>query len=173
MIFKRATDEDIPRIHSLIEMCYRGEFAKKGWTCETDLIDGVRITEEALVEQFKTTGSAFTYHTNEQDEIVGCVYTRAFPDEQKLYVGMLSVHPLFQAKGLGKNLMTATEDIAKEAGCTKLYITVITCRKELIEWYEKMGFTCTGEFFPFEPTDGSIGIPKVLIEFGVWEKIIK
>ena len=63
----------------------------------------------------------------------------------KLYVGMFSVSPLLQAKGIGRLLLTAAEDYAKQLNCTVLTMTVISTRHELIGWYQRRGYKATGE----------------------------
>lgn len=169
MSIERATDRDLKQIHALIELCFRGEFAKKGWTYESDLIDGIRITEESLRNEMNA--GNFLTHCDEEGRIVGCVYTRVLPEEKTLYVGLLSVHPLLQSQGLGKKLMAAAEAVAKEEGCSKLSVNVITTRKELIDWYERQGYMCSEEFTPYLKRDGEI--PKLPIELGKWVKKVE
>lgn len=165
---ERATEKDLQQIHSLIEMCYRGQFSKNGWTSESDFIDGARTTAESLRDLMGV--GNFLIHSDEDKNIIGCIYTRAINLEKTLYVGMLSVHPLLQSRGLGTKLMASAEEVAREEGCTKLTIKVITSRTELIGWYERQGYKCSGEFTPFIPVVNGVGEPKVPIEFGIWVK---
>ena len=88
-----------------------------------------------------------------------------------LYLGMLTVRPDLQAKGIGKKLIQASETFAKENGIHKIIMTVISVRHELIEWYERNGFITTGETKPF-PTDVKFGIQKQALEFIVMKKSI-
>lgn len=168
MVIERATTKDLKQIHALIEMCSRGEFAKKGWTCESDLLGGIRITEESLRNEMNA--GNFLTHSDGEGKIIGCIYTRVIPQEKTLYVGMLSVHPLLQSQGLGTKLMAAAEALAREERCSKLFIYVITKRRELIDWYERHGYICSGEFTPYLSMKGVVGVPKLPIEFGKWVK---
>jgi GNAT superfamily N-acetyltransferase len=84
---------------------------------------------------------------------------------------MFSVWPLAQGKGIGKKLLTAADDHAKEQNCSTIYMTVITARKELISWYERKGYHKTGKVLPF-PVDERYGIPTQPLEMLVLEKAI-
>ena len=82
---------------------------------------------------------------------------------------MLSVSPEIQAQGIGKKLLKAADDYAKQNGCNAVEMTVISVRKELIAWYERNGFKDTGKKEPF-PDDGKFGNPKQRLEFIYFEK---
>ncbi|MGY0034870.1 GNAT family N-acetyltransferase [Pedobacter sp. NJ-S-72] len=84
---------------------------------------------------------------------------------------MFSVSPVLQGKGIGRILLEEAEIIAKQSNCHTITMTVISSRKELIEWYERRGYLPTGETQPFEG-DGRFGEIKQPIEFIVMEKII-
>lgn len=160
MSITEATDSDIPQLHLLIETCYRGDSSKEGWTSEADILGGIRTNEEILRNDMSASGAKFLKYTDEEGNITGCVYTRLFPAEKKVYIGMLCVNPKTQAKGLGKQLMAAAENVGLENGCTKATIVVITIRVELVAWYERRGYEPTGEIKPFS-TGGGIGEEKV------------
>ena len=85
---------------------------------------------------------------------------------------MLTVDPLLQGGGIGKQLMKAAEAEAKKQNCDRIYMTVISDRVELIAWYERHGYKNTGEKKPFPAGDPRFGIPKKHIEFVVLEKMI-
>jgi hypothetical protein len=51
-------------------------------------------------------------------------------------------------------------------------MTVISVRKELIDWYMRHGYQLTGERKPFAVPDTRWGIPKQELEFVVLEKKI-
>lgn len=167
MIFEKASDKDISQLFELMETCYRGDKARMGWTHESDLVDGNRTTEALLLEEITVPGGNYLKYTNEDGKIVGCVYTVVEAEARKCFVGSLCVHPTIQSQGLGKKLMSAAEDLAKESGCTKLCMKVLTKRAELIAWYEKLGFKYIGQNYPFPE---GCGIPKVPLELGSWEK---
>ena len=163
----RATDKDIPALHQLVNSAYRGESSKKGWTTEADLLDGIRTDEEGLKAMMHQTNAVILKYEDESNNLIGCVYLQQQKDE--LYLGMLTVSPELQAKGIGKQLLNAANNYALKHDCAAIVMTVISARKELIAWYERQGFHTTGETKPF-PNDVRFGIPKQHLEFIVMRK---
>lgn len=164
-----ASVADAKALDLLVNSAYRGESSRQGWTTETDLIEGTRIDEASLTELIKKKGTIVLI-CQEENELLGCVELRK--DEDKLYLGMLSVRPDRQGKGIGKIFLEAAEENAKQQHCSKIYMTVISIRKELIDWYVRHGYELTGEKKPFTVPDISWGIPKQELEFVVLEKRI-
>lgn len=156
MTITTATETDIPKLHILVEMCYRGETSKKGWTSEADILGGIRTNQELLRAEMNATGGKFLKYTDEAGNINGCVYTLLHPAEKSVYIGVLCVNPDMQARGLGKQLMAAAETVGTDNGLTKATITVVSRRKELVAWYERRGYKRTGEVKPFA-AGGGIG----------------
>ena len=163
---REATLNDIPALNALVNGAYRGESSKGGWTTEADLLGGIRTSEEALMEMINKPNAVILVAEN-NNQLQGCVYLEQQQDA--LYLGMLTVMPLLQGKGLGAQLLTAAEERAYRLGLPKIKMTVITVRDELIAWYKRKGFIDTGEREPF-PNDPKFGIPKQPLEFLVMEK---
>ncbi len=164
-----ADNSDIDELVNLVNSAYRGDGSKKGWTTEADLLDGIRTERGTLQKQMETPGVVILKSTDENRAIIGCVYLQL--QISKLYLGMLTVSPDVQAKGIGKQLLAASEVYAAENKCIAVVMTVISVRKELIAWYERHGYHATGETRPF-PTGPEFGIPKQALSFIVMEKII-
>jgi ribosomal protein S18 acetylase RimI-like enzyme len=165
----KAILSDAPSINKLVNSAYRGDSSKQGWTTEADLLDGTRIDEAALLDLIqKPDTTIMTY--KEGDTLLGCVELRK--DGAKLYLGMLSVQPDTQGKGIGKKLLAEAETYARAQGCEKIYMTVISVRQELIDWYVRHGYQLTGEKKPFIVPDSRWGLPKQPLEFVVLEKQI-
>jgi len=159
--------ENIPELTRLINSAYRGESSKKGWTTEADLLGGLRTNETSLLELFQKPGATVLIAKDEQGQLAGCVYLQQ--QTNQLYLGMLTVAPDIQAKGIGAQLLLAAENYAFELNCDSIIMTVIDVRHELIEWYKRKGYQSTGETKPF-PTDPEFGIPKQPLQFIVLEK---
>lgn len=165
-----ATKQDLQAIIELVNSAYRGETAKKGWTHEADLIKGdLRIDEKVLNKLFDNPNSTILKATTKTGEIVGCVYLEK--KDSALYLGMLSVSPYKQDSGIGKLLLKSADGYAREKNCNTIEMTVISARKELINWYQRNGYTNTGKIKPFSE-DKRFGIPAQPIEFVVLEKTI-
>ncbi|ANE50103.1 GNAT family N-acetyltransferase [Flavisolibacter tropicus] len=165
-----ATTDDIPNLVRLVNSAYRGDSAKKGWTHEADLISGTeRIDVASIKQMLKKPSSVILKCTDDTNTIVGCVYLDKQAD--KLYLGMLTVSPDIQARGIGKRLLQAADEYAQQNQLHHIIMTVINVRKELIDWYNRNGYTDTGERQPF-PTDGRFGLPQTQLEFVVLQKTI-
>jgi ribosomal protein S18 acetylase RimI-like enzyme len=167
MVISKATLNNVAELTALVNTAYRGKESMKGWATEAHILDGQRIDRDMMTEYFTDAGTTILKYTNEANEIEACVYLQK--QDEKLYLGMLSVLPHLQAKGIGRQLLQAAESLAKELNYTAISMTVISSRQQLIEWYERRGYTRTGEVLPFH-ADTRFGIPKVPIELVVLEK---
>jgi GNAT superfamily N-acetyltransferase len=74
--------------------------------------------------------------------LLGCVHTEL--RGERGYVGLLSVEPQLQMKGLGRRLMAAAEQHLSDAGCGGVDLRIISARPELLRFYAKLGFVETG-----------------------------
>ena len=163
-----AEEKDVNSLVALMDSAYRGENSKQGWTSEADLFIGNKRTDEATVSNLiKKPGAVFLKFLNEEGLLEGCVFLQK--KTNRLYLGMFSVSPSAQGKGIGKKLLTAADDYAKEQNCTSIFMTVITVREKLIAWYERNGYQKTGKILPF-PVDERFGIPTHPLEMLVLEK---
>jgi ribosomal protein S18 acetylase RimI-like enzyme len=165
----KATINDISELNILVNSAYRGESSKKGWTTEEHLLGGIRTDEMGLLQTFQNEKVTILKYT-ENDKIIGTVSLEK--QGEKLYLGMLTVSPELQGGGVGKQLLKAAEDFAKEEKIPKIIMTVISVRAELIAWYERHGYVRTGEKKPFPMDDPNFGLPKEFLEFVVLEKLL-
>jgi GNAT superfamily N-acetyltransferase len=76
--------------------------------------------------------------------IVGVVFWQQI-SSSTLYFGPFAVSPDHQGKGIGKLLLKKVEDLAREKNLTELAIKVVNHRKDLIPWYESLGYRTVGE----------------------------
>lgn len=164
-----ATLEDLLPLISLINSAYRGESAKQGWTTESDLIGGLRTDEPHLTEIMTAPDTTFLKYVDENGTIIGCVRLQQQAD--KLYLGMLTVSPTLQAKGIGKQLLQAADEHARRENCRAIFMTVFSVRPELIAWYERHGYHKTGEIIPYHPNE-KFEIATQELEFLVLEKVV-
>ncbi|SCW50323.1 GNAT family N-acetyltransferase [Mucilaginibacter sp. NFR10] len=168
-VITQATLTDVPELNVLVNSAYRGESSKRGWTTEADLIGGARIDEQTLAGYMNNENIIILKHTDEEGNITGTVYLEV--RTPKLYVGMFSVSPLLQNKGVGRALIEEAEVYARKYNCNTLTMTVISIRSELISWYERRGYKPTGEIQPFH-AHGRFGDAKQHIELIVMEKSV-
>lgn len=159
---------DVPQLNILVNRAYRGDSSRKGWTTEADLLDGIRVDEERLVTMIEKPDSIILKALDESNKLIGCVHLEK--QGTRLYLGMLTVDPLLQSRGTGKQLLAAAEDEARKRDCTSIFMTVIDTRTELINWYVRHGFQLTSGKKPFPADDPQFGLPKKFLEFVVLEK---
>ena len=170
MNITKSSLEDIPDLLVLINGAYRGEGAKKGWTTEADLLDGTRTDEAQLRNLINDANGAMLKCLDDDGKIIGCVNLQKHHD--KLYLGMLTVSPELQGGGVGKKMLNEAIRYAKNNNCSKIYMTVISVRQELIDWYERHGYKKTGEKKPF-PVGPAFGIQKQPLEMIVLERDVQ
>lgn len=155
--FRQAQLQDVPAIVALVNSAYRGESGKRGWTTESDFLDGQRTDGEEVARLLDAEGSMILL--GEMDgELVASVHLERH--EEEAYLGMLAVRPGWQNLGVGKAVMAAAEERAAAWGAAKMLMTVITLRHELIAFYGRRGYARTGRVRPF-PASEKFGVQKV------------
>ncbi len=165
-----ASPADAAVIAQLLNSAYRGESSKQGWTTEANIIAGnVRTDESNLQTVMQQPGSVVLKYEDDHQHIIGCVNLQQH--DNKIYLGMLSVSPQLQGAGVGKKLLYAAEEYAKHLQCGAIYMSVISIRTELINWYQRYGYKETGERKPFIE-DGLTGKHLQPLEFIEMEKVI-
>jgi len=165
---KLATTADRFAIINLLNKAYRGESSKQGWTTEANLIAGDQRTDEAnLLQVMNQPGSIFLKYCSDEQLITGCVNLQQHGD--RIYLGMFSVSPQEQGRGIGKHMLKAAEEYARHLHCKAIYMSVISVRHELINWYQRHGYFDTGERKPFIE-DGLTGKHLQPLEFMILEK---
>ena len=74
--------------------------------------------------------------------LVGCVYLKK--KSARMYLGLLSIDPAQQGKGLGRKLMTAAEEFAVNSGCIAMDLRTISPRTDIQPFYAHFGYSVTG-----------------------------
>lgn len=165
LYFRPAQTADLPLIEALVNSAYRGESSKQGWTTEADLLGGQRVDTARLGEMLEPDLKGqiqrleLGFSALDTQKPVACFYLRHEP--KTAYVGLLTVDPLLQGGGYGKQLLDRAEEIGHEWKCNRMRMTVIHLRDELLAYYERRGYVRTGNSEPFPTDDPRFGIPKV------------
>ena len=158
MHLEPATSDDLPALHALVESAYRGESARRGWSHEADLLEGQR-TDLAALEATLADPEQHLLVFRDNEVLRACVALTAKGDGLA-YLGMLTVDPKRQGAGLGRLILAAAEEHAAAFGASRVEMTVIAQRSELIAWYERRGYALTGEQRPFPHGDPRFGLPR-------------
>lgn len=157
LTFRTATVGDAEAMAVLVNSAYRGESSKAGWTTEADILDGQRTDPDSLRALIARPDQVFLL-AFEDGELVGSVNLERFGDRR--FLGMLTIKPTAQARGLGRRLIAFAEDRARDEGSPALFMTVISIRTELIAYYERRGYHPTGETKDFPFDNPKFGLPK-------------
>jgi ribosomal protein S18 acetylase RimI-like enzyme len=171
--FRFADLDDVPALVPLVESAYRGEESRRGWTTEADLLDGQRTDEQEITEIVNHADRRMLLAELE-GELAGCCQL-AWLGAGVVYLGLFSVRPDLQGQGLGRAIVAQSEQVAREAwSAAQMRMTVLRQRAALIAWYERRGYTRTGETEPFPYGNERFGRPKVAdLEFAVLVKPLK
>jgi ribosomal protein S18 acetylase RimI-like enzyme len=159
-MFVPITDEDVPRIVTLMNRAYRGAGASTGWSTEESYLSGDRITEDLLRADLlaKPKASFLKWESPEDVILLGCAWIEPL-DDNVWYLGSLATDPTRQNSGLGKMLLSAVEQWVSGRGGKRIRMTVVNVREALIAWYLRRGYHKTGETEPFPYGDNRFGTP--------------
>jgi ribosomal protein S18 acetylase RimI-like enzyme len=159
LTFRTAEPDDVDAVVALVESAYRGESSKAGWTTEAHLLDGQR-TDEQSVRGIVEGPDGRVVLAVDGRAIVGCCQLERRRGGVA-YFGMFAISPTLQGAGAGKQLLAEAERQAREEwGCTRMEMTVIAQREDLIAWYLRRGYREVGERRPFPYGDERFGVPR-------------
>jgi len=172
MILRDAVEADYPEIIDLANVAYRKTGPGSSWNSEEGLIAGHRLTDSLLRDEFahKPEAHLLVYRETPEGPLLGTVWLEPKKSEAKSpdltneaastwYLGLLTVRPDQQARGLGKTILAAAENFVRAHGGSRIRMTVLHVRTTLIAWYERRGYTLTGETEPWHYDDQRFGTP--------------
>jgi ribosomal protein S18 acetylase RimI-like enzyme len=156
--YRNASLADVTALVDLVDSAYRGERSLAGWTTEEPLLGGQRIDAEMLAVAIADPQQVTLLFERERT-LVACIGLERRDDYA--YLGMVTVSPSLQGKGLGREVLQAAESFAvQQWNRTRARMTVIAQRDELIAWYLRRGYRRTEETAPFPYGDPRFGLPK-------------
>jgi GNAT superfamily N-acetyltransferase len=174
MFLHPAVEADYAGIVDLANLAYRGSGSTASWNIETGIIEGQRLNESLLREDLaaKPEAQLLVYRDEPDGPLLGTVWLDKRKDDV-WNLGLLTIRPELQNRQLGRALLVAAEGFAKEHGGRRIRMTVVNVRDSLIAWYERRGYTLTGETQPFPYGDERYGRPlRDDLNFVVLEKDI-
>jgi ribosomal protein S18 acetylase RimI-like enzyme len=155
--WRRATPDDIEALVALIQSAYRGDASKAGWTTEAHLLSGQRIDAGMLADQIADEAQLLLLREDDAGPLA-CVSVER--RDGYGYIGTVTVRPVMQGGGLGRQALDAAEaHIKNKWGLGLARMTVIAQRSELIAWYERRGYHNRGETSPFPYDNDRFGQP--------------
>jgi GNAT superfamily N-acetyltransferase len=139
-----ANSDDAENITALINVAFR--------QAENFFVEGDRIDLKTVLK-FLETGEFLL--AEDQGSLNGCVYLERRGNRS--YLGLLSVDPSRQQKGMGSLLMTTAEEYCRARKDRFIDILIVNLREELPSFYGKRGYVETG-ISPF-PKDVETKVP--------------
>jgi N-acetylglutamate synthase-like GNAT family acetyltransferase len=130
MEIRFAEESDLPALMALIN---------KAFKVEAFFIVRDRLIPDETLAYFRK--GRFLLG-EENGTLAGVVYVELRGDRS--YLGLLSVDPSLQKSGVGRRLMAAAEEFAREMGSHHMDLTVVNLRTELPPFYRKLGYTENG-----------------------------
>lgn len=130
MNFRFAEETDLDALMSLIN---------RAFAVESFFIRGDRVTPQRLREYMQ---SGRFLLAEDDGAMPGCVYVELHGEHA--YLGLLSIDPARQKTGLGRRLVAAAEEFAREMGARRMDLTVVNLRTELPPFYQKLGYELAG-----------------------------
>ncbi|GKT46806.1 uncharacterized protein ColSpa_06987 [Colletotrichum spaethianum] len=110
-----ATPADVPVLLPLIRSAYRGEFSRKGWTTEADLLADQRIDEAGLLAKITEPEGVVLLVVDPSAPATAlscCEVARSKKDPAVAYFGLFAVDPERQAGGVGRAVLAHAEAFA-------------------------------------------------------------
>jgi N-acetylglutamate synthase-like GNAT family acetyltransferase len=130
MTFRFAEESDLDVLRELIN---------RAFAVEAFFIRGDRLTPQRIREHMQAGRFLLA---EENGNLLGCVYVELH--DKAAYLGLLSVDPARQKSGLGRRMVAAAEEFAREMGARRMDLTVVNLRTELPSFYQKLGYELTG-----------------------------
>jgi GNAT superfamily N-acetyltransferase len=125
---RKATERDLPALTRLINAAF---------VVEQIAFDGDRV-DETGVHGYMSRGHFLLAENS--DSLVGCVFIEQRGD--RAYLGLLSVQPFLQGRGLGRLLVAAAEQLARSLGARHMDLRIISPRADqLLPFYQRLGYT--------------------------------
>lgn len=173
LMFAVAGVIDVPAVVTLVESAYRGEASRAGWTTEADLLAGQR-TDAALVADLVRRPDSVVVLARRDAALVGCCHVASVEPGLATF-GMFAVAPSRQGAGIGRAILSEAERVARDRWhATRMQMTVLSQRRDLIAFYERRGYQVTGAVEPFPYGDERYGLPlRDDLEFAVLERLLE
>ncbi|CAF1401660.1 unnamed protein product [Rotaria sordida] len=153
LVYRVATASDCHSLAALINNSYGGELSRQGWVDRTHLFsaEGRRTNENTLFNMINSDTHVFLVFFGEDDQTLkGCISLQHKPGVKTAYIGMFAVRPDLQSRGYGKFILSAAENYAMNNwNAQYIELSVITQIPELISYYERRGYTDTGQRQPY------------------------
>ncbi|KAI8337395.1 acyl-CoA N-acyltransferase [Choanephora cucurbitarum] len=143
-----ADKKYINAAHRMINAAFR---SSDSWTTDTHLVSIDRVSCQDVEELVEKSGNPDTLlYAFDRDTIIGCILISP-RENNTVLLSLLAVSPTHQSRGIGKMLIREAIEYTKSSipDAKEVQVHVFQCRKELIDWYVRLGFLDEGILLPF------------------------
>ncbi|WP_343568031.1 GNAT family N-acetyltransferase [Acinetobacter sp.] len=169
--FRLAKVSDIPSLVDLINQAYRTQ-QSRSWTTEVEFVKGQRISQEQLKQQLELPNSVLLVAEINSSQIAACIGLTF--QNNAVEIGTFCTDPNLQNMKVGRSVLEYAEQFAlhKVPELDSAIMYVLNVRSELISYYERRGYTKTGNQEPY-PLEADVGVPLVPIKLIEMKKDLK
>ncbi len=127
-----AGEQDVAELARLVNRAYQ---------VEQFFVDGERTSQEEVAELLR--GGRFLV-LDGTDGLAAAVYLKTEGDGAQ--IGMLSVSPELQGRGLGTRLVAVAEALSTAVGCRSVKLQIVNLRDDQLgPWYRRLGYRATSQ----------------------------
>ncbi|MBF0329273.1 MAG: ribosomal protein S18-alanine N-acetyltransferase [Nitrospirae bacterium] len=124
-MLREIKEEDLPAVLAIERLCFSMPWSEASF----------------LSELYSPRSIGLLAETN--NRIAGYICVSYFEEEAQLLD--LAVHPEFRRCGVGRMLLNSVLGDVKKTGCKNIFLEVRKSNSDSIRFYEKAGFSQTGE----------------------------
>jgi len=157
VVIRISGQADVAAVVALVRASYRGEQSRNGLSGEMNLVRGLRTDERQVGQLISRPGVVILLGEIDGTLVACCQLEERHPTG---YLGMLAVDPAYQGFGIGGRMVGEAERMARAWKTAALRILVLDRQRELAAWYERLGYSKTGERIPF-PVEAPFSEPLV------------
>jgi ribosomal protein S18 acetylase RimI-like enzyme len=129
---RRGNPSDAPALAELVNRAY----AVEGF-----FVEGERTTADEIA-RITESGEGQFLVLEAKGGLAAAVYVESKTEAG--YIGMLSVDPGLQGKGIGTRLVRIAEAMCEAMGATSVRLQIVNLREELSRWYKSLGYAEVG-----------------------------
>lgn len=136
------TEEQIADVARLAREIWEEHYVPIIGQAQVDYMLDKFQNERAISEQL---AHAYEYYVIVSDgENAGYVAVVPHPGKATLMISKIYVKQAARSRGLGKEMLAFVEDLCRQRGIGKVWLTVNKNNEHSIAWYSRMGFTNAG-----------------------------
>lgn len=113
----------------------------RAYTVEREIVEDSPDTAETVADDQRD--GAYLVAIDSVRGLVSCVLVRPSG-----FIMRLAVEPELQNQGIGKALMNEAEARLQRIGQPEAYVSILSARPTLRQYYERLGYVATGETRP-------------------------